>query len=174
MIDYAVKNFFTKDECESIIDFCMQNGESFNYNTKENWDCRRVYNENFNQQILKIILDKHKFDSFDVRNINVSMTRYYDGRRLDLHLDTTSNNTIVIPLTENYRDGRFVLSKNLKNLNDADIKLDLKMGEGVIFEGNKTFHGVMPVTEGLRCALNIWLNNTDFTYYKLDKQKKLL
>ena len=80
----------------------------------------------------------------------------------------------MISLTDGYDDGRFVLSNTQCKLDDATTKIHLGLGEGVTFEGNKIYHGVMPVKTGIRCALNIWMNNTDFEYYKLDKQKKLI
>lgn len=173
---YIIKSYFSKVECDSIINFCMKNGEQFSYYEKEinSWDCRRIYDDEFKKYILNRILDVQNFDSFVVKNINISLTRYYDSRRLDLHLDSTSNYTTVISLTDGYDDGRFVISDKFVDLNSADVKIPLKLGEGVTFEGNKLFHGVMPVHTGLRCALNIWMNDSDFSYYKLDKNKKLL
>lgn len=184
-MNYSINKFFNKEECEYLIDFSMQNGEVFSYYRHElnSWDCRRLYDENFKNQIIKKINQRHlnkeiefwfNYNEFDVKNVNISLTRYYDGRYLDLHLDKTSNYTTVISLTENYEDGDFCLSSKLVDLNKSDVKLHLNIGEGVTFEGNKTYHGVMPVTKGLRCALNIWLNDSDFSYYKLDKQKKLI
>lgn len=174
MIDYKIHQYFNKEECGYIIDFCKTNGEQFSYNPTDVWDCKRVYDEKFKSFVLNRILDNQSFDGFNIRNINVSMTQYYDGRRLDLHLDKTSNYTIVICLSNEFEDGRFTLSKNQCDLNSAEIKLNLHMGEGVTFEGNKIYHGVMPVNSGLRCALNIWMNDTDFSYYKLDTSKKLI
>jgi len=171
---YTINKFFKKEECDDIITFCMKEGELFSYNPDEVWDCRRVYDEPFKKYILEKILEVEKFESFNIRNINVSLTKYYDCRRLDLHLDKTSNYTTVICLSEYFEDGRFVLSERYKSVDDAEIKLNLNKGEGVTFEGNKLYHGVMPVCKGLRCALNIWMNDTDLNYYKLDIKKKLL
>jgi hypothetical protein len=171
---YNTNVYFDEKECNHIIDFCTNNGEVFNYNPNEVWDCRRVYDESFKKYILEKILEIEKFELFNVRNINVSLTKYYDSRRLDLHLDNTSNYTTVICLSDNFEDGRFVLSEKQCSLNDADIKIKLSLGEGITFEGNKIYHGVMPVYTGLRCALNIWMNDSDFNYYKLDTKKKLL
>lgn len=175
-MNYDINKFFSKEECDYIIEYCMSNGEPFSYYQFEinSWDCRRMYDETFKNYVLDKILAVKDFSEFNIRNINVSLTRYYDGRRLDLHLDSTSSYTTVISLTNEYVDGRFVLSKHRCDLTEAEIKLDLKLGEGVTFEGNKIYHGVMPVTSGLRCALNIWMNDTDFSYYKLDKKRKLL
>ena len=174
MISYNIHQYFNKKECDYIIEFCRNNGEQFSYNPNDVWDCKRVYDEEFKSFIMNRILSIQSFDSFNIRNINVSMTQYYNNRRLDLHLDSTSNYTIVIPLTDNYNDGRFVISKKQCTLNDAEIKLNLNLGEGITFEGNKIYHGVMPVSVGLRCALNIWINNSDFNYYKLDTKSKLI
>lgn len=175
-MNYDVNQFFIKEECDYIIDYCMKYGEPFSYSYREKntWDCRRVYDEEFKKYILEKIVKVKSFDGFKIRNINVSLTRYYDGRYLDLHLDSTSNYTTVISLTDQYIDGRFTLSDTRCNINESEIKLHLNIGEGVTFEGNKTYHGVLPVTNGLRCALNIWMNDSDFVYYKLDTKKKLL
>lgn len=175
-MNYTLKQYFSKDECEYIINFCMEFGEIFSYNVNElkSWDCRRIYDEGFKGNILNKFLSVNTIDSFNIKNINISLTRYYDDRWLDLHLDSTSNYTTVIVLSDSYSDGRFVLSNSKCEINLASTKLSLGLGEGVTFEGNKIYHGVMPVYSGLRCALNIWMNDTDFVYYKLDKTKKLI
>lgn len=187
MMNFSKNIFFTSEECERMIDFCMKNGEKFSYSELESnsWDCRRIYDDEFKEMVIHRFIDLYSnneikfwfdFNTFDLRNVNISLTRYYDGRFLQLHRDTTSNYTTVISLTDNYSDGRFVLSDQMFNgvHDDRAIKLNLSLGEGVTFEGTKTYHGVMPVTSGLRCALNIWMNDTEFEYYKLDKQRKLI
>jgi predicted 2-oxoglutarate/Fe(II)-dependent dioxygenase YbiX len=182
---YSVNKFFDKDECDYLIDFSMQNGEVFSYYKHElnSWDCRRIYDENFKNRVInkikELYLEKKiefwfNYGEFNIKNVNISLTRYYDGRYLDLHLDKTSNYTTVISLSDGYEDGDFCLSRKSVNIKDSDVKVHLNIGEGVTFEGNKIYHGVMPVFNGLRCALNIWINDTDFNYYKLDKEKKLI
>lgn len=184
-MNYSVNKFFDGDECEYLINFSMQNGEIFSYFEHElnSWDCRRVYDEDFKNRIINKINESYKdkkiefwfnYGDFDIRNVNVSLTRYYDGRYLDLHLDKTSNYTTVISLSDDYEDGDFCLSNKNGDVKNSEVKIHLNKGEGVTFEGNKIYHGVMPVHKGLRCALNIWINNTNFSYYKLDKTKKLL
>jgi predicted 2-oxoglutarate/Fe(II)-dependent dioxygenase YbiX len=175
-MNYKINTFFSKEQCEYLIDFAIKNGEKFSYFKEEenSWDCRRIYDQEYKEYVLNNILRVQSFNDFNIRNINVSLTRYYENRRLDLHLDKTSNYTTVISLTDDYEDGRFVLSSTQCKLDDATTKIHLGLGEGVTFEGNKIYHGVMPVKTGIRCALNIWMNNTDFEYYKLDKEKKLI
>jgi hypothetical protein len=109
-------------------------------------------------------------NEFDIKDINVSLTKYYDGKWLDLHKDGTSEFTTVIVLSDEFYDGRFVLSNSYKDINNAQ-KYHLNIGESISFNGNKTYHGVMPVTNGLRCALNLWMTNTDFKYNPLKPLK---
>ena len=61
----------------------------------------------------------------------------------------------------------FKTTKNLK-------LFDLGIGEGISFDGSKVFHGVLPVITGIRCALNIWMTNTDFQYHKLKQTNSLI
>jgi len=187
VIDFSKNIFFNRDECNLIIDFFMKNGEVFFYEKKEEneWDCRRSEDVEFKNFIIQKIIDLHRenkisfwfdFKSFSIRNVNISLTRYYEGRFLELHRDVTSSYTTVISLTDDYSDGRFVLSNGMSDsIHDVNnTKVELKLGEGITFEGNKTSHGVMPVVTGMRCALNIWMNNTDFEYHSKDKQKKII
>lgn len=186
-MNFSKNIFFTPEECKDILEFSMENGKIFSYvdSELESWDCRRIEDIEFNKNILDKFIRLYDtnqielwfdFNNFFLRNINVSLTRYYDGRFLELHKDATSNYTTVIVLTDDYSDGRFVLSEQMdigihSNIN---TKLSLNIGEGVTFEGNKTYHGVMPVNTGIRCALNIWMNDSDFKYYNLDESKKLI
>lgn len=187
-MNYSINNFFTKDECKYYLNFCMENGEPFKYNPAEHWDCRRVYDNEFKLKIYNRFQSLHKenkikfwfdFSKFNVTNINVSLTRYYDGRFLELHSDSTSEFTTVIVLTDDFFDGRFVLTNSYesieKNPNSKSFTItDLKIGEGISFNGAEIYHGVLPVSSGIRCALNVWMNDMDFNYYKLKNETTLL
>jgi|Laugresu1bdmlbsd_1035121.scaffolds.fasta_scaffold01055_7 hypothetical protein len=181
-MNFSINTFFDESECEEIIEFCEKNGTQFSYNESETWDCKRIYNDEFKEKIISTLKEKYNskqfnlwFDlnDFNIKDINISLTKYYDGRWLDLHLDSTSQLTTVIVLSKGFSDGRFVLSKTHKNLIECD-KHELNIGQSITFDGSIIYHGVMPVTTGIRCALNIWITNTDFKYYKLDSNKKLL
>jgi predicted 2-oxoglutarate/Fe(II)-dependent dioxygenase YbiX len=119
------------------------------------------------------------FETFNLKNFNISLTSYYDGRYLNLHKDKTSELTTVIVLTDNFDGGQFVLSNennsstHFKNLDGMSI-FDLKLGDSISFNGSKTYHGVLPVTSGIRCALNIWMTESEFNYPKLKNDKTLL
>lgn len=186
-MNFSKNIFFTPEECANILEFSMNNGEVFSYVDSElnSWDCRRIHNIGFKENIINKFINLYSsndikfwfdFNEFNLRNVNISLTRYYDGRFLELHKDVTSNYTTVISLTDNYFDGRFVLSEQFQGgvHVENNTKIALGIGEGITFEGNKTYHGVMPVSDGLRCALNIWMNDSDFEYRDSNKEKKLI
>ncbi len=180
-MNYSINNFFGGEECNSIIEYADRVGKKFNYNPSEVWDCKRISDLGFNKLIFDRFIknfeeEKFKlwfnFKDFKIEDFNISITKYYDSRRLDLHLYSTSQLTTVIVLSENFEDGRFILSKS-KNINDSQKHL-LKIGQSISFDGSKIYHGVMPVTTGVRCALNVWMTNTDFKYLKLYDNKRLI
>jgi predicted 2-oxoglutarate/Fe(II)-dependent dioxygenase YbiX len=181
-MEYSINNMFNKDECESIIKFTDNIGIPFSYNPNETWDCKRIYDKNFQNEIvnrLKLNYKSNEFNlwfdlnKFDIKDVNISLTKYYDGRWLDLHLDKTSQFTSVIVLSDGFNDGRFALSNSYEDVNNVQ-KYHLNIGECISFDGSKIYHGVMPVTTGIRCALNIWMTNTDFKYKPLKTNKSII
>lgn len=181
-MEFAINNFFEKSECSEMIEFMDLNGTPFSYFPKETWDCKRLYNDEFKEKILNKIktlyaTDKFKlwFDlnEFQINDINISLTKYYDGKWLDLHLDSTSQFTTVIVLSENFNDGRFALSNRYGDINKCE-HYGLEMGQSISFDGSKIYHGVLPVTVGTRCAMNIWMTNTDFKYRPIKKNKSII
>jgi predicted 2-oxoglutarate/Fe(II)-dependent dioxygenase YbiX len=108
-----------------------------------------------------------------IKDVNISLTKYYSGKWLDLHIDANSQFTTVIMLSDEFDDGRFTLSNSYMNINNAQ-KYHLNIGECISFDGSKIYHGVMPVTNGIRCALNIWMTNTDYKYRPLKTNKTLI
>jgi len=180
-------NFCSPEEARDIIHFCLENGEPFSYNPTESWDCRRIYEPVFKEKIFKSLNSKYKngdfklwFDyaTFIPKNFNISLTAYYDGRYLNLHKDKSSELTTVIVLSEDFEGGNFALSieinpsfhfESLDNISTFDLKL----GDSITFDGSKTFHGVLPVTKGIRYALNIWMTETDFNYSRIKNNKTI-
>jgi hypothetical protein len=181
-MEFSINNFFEKEECDSIIEFTDSIGIPFSYSPTETWDCKRIHNENFKKNIVDKLLLNYKnnqfklwFDlnEFDIKDVVISLTKYYNGRWLDLHLDKTSHFTTVILLSDGFDDGRFALSNSPKKINDAQ-KYHLNIGESISFDGTKIYHGVMPVTTGVRCALNIWMTETQFDYSKYKSNKTII
>jgi predicted 2-oxoglutarate/Fe(II)-dependent dioxygenase YbiX len=181
-MEFSINNFFEKEECDSIIEFTDSIGVPFSYSPTEMWDCKRIHDENFKKNIVDKLLLNYKnnqfklwFDlnEFDIKDVVISLTKYYNGRWLDLHLDSTSQFTMVVVLSENFNDGKFALSNSYMDINNAE-KYHLNIGECISFDGSKIYHGVMPVTNGIRCALKIWMTNTNFKYKPLKTNKSLI
>ena len=181
-MEFSINKFFEKEECNSVIEYVDNIGVPFSYNQNETWDCKRIYDEGFKNDIINRLLLNYKnnefklwFDlnEFYIKDVNISLTKYYDGRWLDLHLDSTSQFTTVIVLSDEFDDGRFSLSNSYTDINNTE-KYHLNIGESISFDGSKIYHGVMPVTKGIRCALNIWMTNTDFKYRAVKINKSII
>ena len=188
-MDYSInQNFCNKEEAKDIIEFCLKNGEQFSYKPTESWDCKRIYDDNFKEKIIKSLTEKYKnkdfklwfdYTNFNLKNFNISLTSYYDGRYLNLHKDKSSELTTVIVLSDGYQGGQFALSSDanppshFETLNGV-MTFDLKLGESISFNGSATFHGVLPVISGTRYALNVWMTETDFNYPKLKVNNTLI
>jgi len=189
MINHSINNnVFTQAECLNIINFCIQHGEPFSYGPNELWDCRRIYNEEFKEKIITSLINNYKtenfklwfdFDNFNLKNFLISLTSYYDGRYLNLHKDTNSELTSVIILSNGFEGGQFALSDgntpdiHFNKMDDINT-YDLKVGDAISFNGSKTFHGVLPVTNGIRYALNIWMTESDYDYPNFKVNKTLI
>lgn len=188
-MNYSVNSgFCDKVEAENIIDFCVKYGEPFSYKPTESWDCRRIYNEDFKKKIITKLTERYlkneftlwfDYNEFKLKNFNISLTSYYDGRYLNLHKDKSSELTTVIVLSDDFVGGQFGLCENInppinfETLEGVNL-FDLKLGDLISFNGSKTYHGVLPVTSGKRYALNIWMTETDFNYPKLKVNNTLL
>lgn len=181
-MNYSINNFLDEYECNSIIKFAEETGKQFSYDPMLVWDCKRIYDDSFNNMILSKLKNNYinnKFklwfdlNEFKIKDFVVSLTKYYDGRWLDLHLDVSSQLTTVIVLSDNFEDGRFVLSKNQNNIEDCQ-KFHLNIGDSISFNGTDTYHGVMPVTKGLRYALNIWMTNTDYKFVNVKNTNSII
>jgi predicted 2-oxoglutarate/Fe(II)-dependent dioxygenase YbiX len=188
-MDYSInEKFCNSDSAKNIIDFCIKHGEVFSYHPDEIWDCRRIYDKEFKTEIIEALTRKYTdkefklwfdYDNFSMKNFNISLTSYYEGRYLNLHKDNTSELTTVIVLSEGFEGGQFALSTNsdpsihFESL-DGISTFDLKLGDLISFNGSTTYHGVLPVTSGTRYALNIWMTETDFNYPKIKFNKTLL
>lgn len=200
-MNYSINKFFEPHECEDIINYMEENGVHFSY-TKDmkSWYCKRVPNfefveyiknrfiENYNNNKLKLWFP---LEEFDIKDINVSLTKYYDGRWLELHKDQDSQLSTIVVLSEGFSDGRFLLTDSDKFRNGASQavpklgsvpsskvyevdKIHLNKGESLTFNGTELYHGVLPVTEGTRYSLNIWMTNTDVKFVRPLKNKSII
>lgn len=176
--------FFSKEECEEIALFCEKNGLQtlHKVDAYNKWDNLRVYDDNFKERILKRYKEVFTNDdtiSFDLNSLTtnqiyLSLTRYYDGRFLEMHRDTSSQLTSVIVLTNDFEDGRLVLSENKVKIENSIVNDNLlhtiTQGNGLTFNGHTIWHGVMPVYKGIRKSLNIWIEPDSFKIQSGDNE----
>lgn len=188
-MNYTInENFCDESDAKDIIDFCIKYGEPFSYKPTEGWDCRRIYDETFKEKIISLLTNNYKtgqfnlwfnFNTFNLKNFNISLTSYYDGRYLNLHKDKSSELTTVIVLSDGFTGGEFALTEddnppyNFETLNGLTL-INLKLGDCISFNGSNTYHGVLPVTRGIRYALNVWMTESDFNYPKIKVNNTLL
>ena len=181
-----VKNnfFFSKEECEEIVILCEKAGITpiHKVDAYNKWDMLRIYDIPIKEKILKRYKEVFSNDTtlaFDLNDIGLneiflSLTRYYDGRFLEVHRDTSSELTSVIVLTDDFEDGRFVLSEDKikieNNTIDSDFLYTINQGSGLTFNGHTIWHGVMPVYKGIRKSLNIWIESESFKIQSGDNE----
>jgi Rps23 Pro-64 3,4-dihydroxylase Tpa1-like proline 4-hydroxylase len=189
-MNYSINNnFCDRKKANEIIQFCIKNGEQFSYNPSESWDCKRIYDDGFRTEIINILTEKYTskqfelwfdYNTFNLKNFNVSLTAYYNGRYLNLHKDKSSELTTVIVLSDGYDGGEFALCEDVKNVPtyfqtlDGVSKFNLGLGDLISFNGSKTYHGVLPVSNGIRYALNVWMTETNYDYPKLKINNSLI
>lgn len=181
-----VKNnfFFSKEECEEIVVLCEKVGITaiHKIDAYNKWDMLRIHDNSIKEKILeryKEVFSNDNTLSFDLNSIttnhiSLSLTRYYDGRFLEIHRDTSSELTSVIVLTDDFEDGRFVLSEGKisienKTFNNTHLYA-INQGNGLTFNGHTIWHGVMPVYNGIRKSLNIWVEPESFKIQSGDNQ----
>jgi hypothetical protein len=117
----------------------------------------RIYDIPIKEKILKRYKEVFSNDTtlaFDLNDIGLneiflSLTRYYDGRFLEVHRDTSSELTSVIVLTDDFEDGRFVLSEDKvkieNNTLDENSLYTINQGNGLTFNG-LNLNGAQDVT----------------------------
>lgn len=168
--------FFSKEECDELVTLCENVGynQTCKINAVNPWDILRIHDTKLKEKVLKrykeVFLNTTLFP-FDLNKITtdevyLSLTRYYDGRFLEMHRDISVELTTVIVLTNEYSDGRFVLSEDelyIENKSpDESLLYTINQGYGLTFNGGDIYHGVMPVTTGIRKSLNVWINSSSF------------
>ena len=139
-----VENFISHNECDDLLKIALDTFVDDKRTITENWYAKTNENKEFENRIHKLISPLLEYD-FEILWIN--LTEYENNRKLKPHKDTDSSITFVIPLTDGYEGGEFILS---------DKEYILGKGDCIYFNGKKTAHGVNSVTEGYRASLNVW------------------
>lgn len=201
-MEYSKNTFISPTECDDIVDYIEDVGVHFSYTHDiKAWYCKRIPEDDFNKKIINNFFEKYyngliklhiNLDEFNMQDFNISLTKYEDGRYLNLHLDKSSQITSVVILSDNFEDGRFLLSDNsklthgaskavplLRSVPDSSFdlakKIHLEKGEMLTFDGTKLYHGVMPVHTGTRYSLNIWMtDDSNYKFIKPSHKKSLI
>ena len=63
---------------------------------------------------------------------------------------------------------------DLKIVMSARTTYNAPTGQYISFNGSTTYHGVLPITSGIRYALNIWMTESDYDYPKIKTNKTLV
>jgi hypothetical protein len=150
------KNILTNDFCDTLIEK-IKNECVLSESHKTNWFVWLIWGQitsypldrkKWNEEIYNLVtneLSKGNFPKY--KTMWLQMTEYKDGRWLGRHTDGANNKTSIILLSDEFVGGDTYI--------DDDI-INLKKGDGVLFEGGRQYHEVKPVREGTRYALNFW------------------
>lgn len=140
------KNFISPSECNCLLEYAKSNFEIDKRTYTIDWHASTNRNSKFQNKVKEIIRGISPFFPFHITWIN--LTEYENGRDLELHYDERSNFTFTILLTENFSGGDFIIEQDI---------FTLEKGDCIAFDGQNLLHGVSPVTEGYRAALNVWV-----------------
>jgi predicted 2-oxoglutarate/Fe(II)-dependent dioxygenase YbiX len=183
MFKYTItKNFLTKEECDEILNFSLNNlelnvgligGSSIpNIETRKSNVAFFNYNEKFpnlTKKILNSIQDEYKFNGYDLEfNNRFQFTEYKIDDFYNWHTDYTVNEfgksrvcSMVIQLNNDYDGGNLELKDREGNV----IQLEKGIGNLYTFLSDIE-HRVDVVTSGVRYSLVNWLNATPIEGYK--------
>lgn len=140
------RGFLDSNQCTYLLDFALSNFEIDQRTYRNNWHARTNRNNNFQKEVHRLLSPISPYSTFYITWIN--LTEYENSRELPLHLDERSDFTFTIVLTDKFRGGDFIVGQE---------KFTLNLGDCIAFNGRKHLHGLEPVTEGYRAALNIWI-----------------
>lgn len=179
MFTKYIKNFLTKDECQTIISLgnsinliemkssLFVNGKLINENinykgnkrlggyfTNDLLDNQLV--KDITKRIIDLINNIKPFNNIIYNGIpKYSFNRYEDGDFLDWHSDnheilSGATATVIIQLNEDYEGGDVKYS-----INDEEFSVEKSRGSVFIFDSNIS-HSVLEVADGYRYSINVW------------------
>jgi len=150
------KNILTNDFCDILIEK-IKNECVLSESHKKGWYLWLIWGEQrsqplsrekWNEEIYNMVTDELNRCNFPKhKTMWLQMTEYKDGRWLRRHVDGAGNKTTIILLSNEFVGGDTYINDSVVNL---------KKGDGVVFDGGHQYHEVTPVTEGTRYALNFW------------------
>jgi predicted 2-oxoglutarate/Fe(II)-dependent dioxygenase YbiX len=178
----TIQNFLSKEECDEILNFSLNNLELkvalVGGNDTPDLKSRKSnvaffdYKEKFptlTDRILNVIQSDYKFNGYTLEfNNRFQFTQYKAEDFYDWHTDHTTNKfgknrvcSMVIQLNEDYSGGEL----QLKDRNNKIIDLEKGIGNLYIFLSDIE-HRVNVVETGVRYSLVNWLNAIPIIEYK--------
>jgi PKHD-type hydroxylase len=172
----TIKNFLTKEECDSIVqEFSKSNleiaGIGANFigeELKKIRDSQTILtNIDWVKSKLKSFLKTElQFKGYELDEIEkFQFTKYTNGGHYDWHTDTGLNFenrfcSIVIQLNDYYKGGELLYKKD-----STEIKFEEGIGNLFIFNSSLE-HKVNPITFGTRYSLVSWIKLKEIEGYK--------
>jgi len=179
-------NFLTKDECDTILNFTLENLklkpsevidnyiEVTNHNLRKSNQVYYPYYKKFSFLLEKMskLLNQHisvKGFDLDYEHSEFQFTEYNIGDHFDWHRDQYGEKitsydrycSLVIQLNDEYEDGNL----QIKNAENELITVDKGTGNLILFLSNIE-HKVQPVKSGVRYTLVNWVRLVEKKNYK--------
>jgi predicted 2-oxoglutarate/Fe(II)-dependent dioxygenase YbiX len=117
--------------------------------TKRGWNAMTNKSNEFELEIKDKLKNYINWNNRYVEWIN--LTTYETNKCLQLHKDSTSTQTLVIQLNNEFTGGEFIISDSI----DEEI-IRMNTGDCLMFNGSKLMHGVNQIKSGIRYSLNVW------------------
>lgn len=170
------KNFFTKEECEKIIDisknnFTKSHTEEEKFKTLRKSEDFWIENTKENEWLYNLMsdltLDANKEWNFDITGFTepFQLTKYEKGGKYDFHMDTGVQGcpmarklSIVIQLNDpsEYEGGELEIK-----CDGGDVFVEKGQGNVVVFP-SFFWHRVTEITKGTRYSLVSWVGGPSF------------
>ena len=115
---------------------------------------QKLSKEKWNIKIVDLVNKELKKSNLEIQKYELKwlqMTEYENNRWLRKHVDGDWNKTLIILLSDEFVGGETFIN---------DKEIELKKGDGVLFDGHLMYHEIKPVISGKRNALNFWFKNT--------------
>jgi predicted 2-oxoglutarate/Fe(II)-dependent dioxygenase YbiX len=176
----VIQQFITKEECDFIIDKCLNELELIDAPVYDNVSSVRLIEDkrkskiaftngldDIGNKISKKLSELIEIKGFSLKLYNFQFTKYENGDFFDWHTDSSDTMykerflTIVIQLSDAYIGGEFQLMLN----NDEEITMESGVGNLFIFPA-ATKHRVKEIINGTRFSIVNWIHLEKIENYK--------
>ena len=145
---YTLNDILSPEECQKIIDDLPEEGTGSWAGSLYETDDLPGYSEFIARRYrCDANMRKYVAERTGVVSPKMYVCKYIVGEGAKTHRDGNKF-TINILLNNDFKGGQFLIKNR--------YPIDLNVGDAVVFD-TETFHGVRPVTSGVRYALNIGL-----------------